>query len=127
MEIWEIVVLSLVGIVAGWLNVLAGGGSMLTVPIMIFMGMPGPVANGTNRLAIILQNITAVATFAKKGFHNFKLSLSLSVAASIGAVFGAQVGVSLDGEWFNRRRHRSKNNNLRPSQGGARKLSSWAN
>ena len=61
MEIWEIVVLSLVGIVAGWLNVLAGGGSMLTVPIMIFMGMPGPVANGTNRLAIILQNITAVA------------------------------------------------------------------
>ena len=51
MEIWEIVVLSLVGIVAGWLNVLAGGGSMLTVPIMIFMGMPGPDANGTNRLA----------------------------------------------------------------------------
>ena len=47
MEIWEIVVLSMVGIVAGWLNVLAGGGSMLTVPIMIFMGMPGPVANGT--------------------------------------------------------------------------------
>jgi uncharacterized membrane protein YfcA len=102
MEIWEIVVLSLVGIVAGWLNVLAGGGSMLTVPTMIFMGMPGPVANGTNRLAIILQNITAVVTFAKKGFHNFKLSLSLSAAASIGAVFGAQVGVSLDGEWFNR-------------------------
>ena len=102
MEIWEIVVLSLVGIVAGWLNVFSRWWLNAHRAHHDLYGMPGPVANGTNRLAIILQNITAVATFAKKGFHNFKLSLSLSVAASIGAVFGAQVGVSLDGEWFNR-------------------------
>ena len=102
MEPWQIALLTLIGVVAGWLNVMAGGGSLLTVPMMVFMGMPGPVANGTNRIAILIQNITAVATFRKRGFSDFKLSLSLAAAASIGAVFGAQVGVQLEGEWFNR-------------------------
>ena len=49
LELWQLAVLTLAGAFAGWLNVMAGGGSMLTVPIMVFMGMPGPVANGTNR------------------------------------------------------------------------------
>jgi len=102
MEIWQIALLTLAGVAAGWLNVMAGGGSLLTVPIMVFMGIPGPVANGTNRIAILLQNITAVTTFRKKGFSDFKLSLSLAAAASFGALFGAQVGVQLEGEWFNR-------------------------
>jgi len=102
METWEIILLTLAGIVAGWLNVLAGGGSLLTVPLMVFMGIPGPVANGTNRIAILMQNITAVATFRKRGFSDFRLSLSLAAAASLGALFGANVGVQLEGEWFNR-------------------------
>lgn len=102
MEIWQIIVLALVGIMAGWLNVMAGGGSLLTVPIMLFMGIPAPVANGTNRIAILAQNITAVATFRKRGFSDFKLSLSLAAAASVGALAGASLGVHLEGEWFNR-------------------------
>lgn len=102
MEIWQIALLVVVGLVAGWLNVLAGGGSLLTVPIMLFMGIPGPVANGTNRIAILLQNITAVTTFRKRGFSDFRLSLSLATAASLGAVFGASIGVHLEGVWFNR-------------------------
>lgn len=102
METWEIILLTLAGVVAGWLNVLAGGGSLLTVPLMVFMGIPGPVANGTNRIAILMQNITAVTTFRKRGLSDFRLSLSLAAAASIGAVFGANVGVHLEGEWFDR-------------------------
>ena len=57
MEFWQIGLLALVGIAAGWLNVIAGGGSLLTVPIMIFMGVPGVVANGTNRIAVLLSLI----------------------------------------------------------------------
>ena len=102
MEIWQIVVLALVGIMAGWLNVMAGGGSLLTVPIMLFMGIPAPVANGTNRIAILAQNITAVTTFRKRGFSDFKLSFSLAAAASVGALAGASLGVRLEGEWFDR-------------------------
>ena len=102
MEFWEIVLLMTVGVIAGWLNVMAGGGSLLTVPVMLFMDVPAPVANGTNRIAILAQNITAVYAFFRKGFSDFKLSLSLSLAASTGAVGGAFVGVELDGVWFDR-------------------------
>ena len=102
MEIWQIVLLMIVGIFSGWLNVMAGGGSLLTVPLMLFMGIPAPVANGTNRIAILAQNITAVYTFFRKGFSDFKLGLTLSLAASLGSVGGAWFGVHIDGVWFNR-------------------------
>ncbi len=99
---WELALLAATGVAAGWLNVMAGGGSLLTVPLMVFLGLPGPVANGTNRIAILLQNITAVSTFHRRGFSDFRLSLSLSAMASVGALFGALVGVRLEGEWFDR-------------------------
>ncbi|PVV15598.1 MAG: hypothetical protein B6D77_01735 [gamma proteobacterium symbiont of Ctena orbiculata] len=102
MEFWQILILALVGVAAGWLNVMAGGGSLLTVPVMLFMGIPGPVANGTNRIAILAQNITAVTAFRRRGYSDFKLGLSLAAAASLGAVGGASLGVHLEGEWFDR-------------------------
>lgn len=101
-EIWQIAVLFGVGIISGWINVMAGGGSLLTVPVMVFMGLPGPVANGTNRIGIIGQNISSVWTFFRRGYSDFRLSASLAACASIGAVFGANVGVRLDGVWFER-------------------------
>ncbi|MFK7976199.1 MAG: sulfite exporter TauE/SafE family protein [Halioglobus sp.] len=102
LELWQIALLVSVGVVAGFLNVMAGGGSLLTVPVMVFLGVPGPVANGTNRIAILAQNITAIATFARKGFKDFKLSLTLALCALPGAAVGALAGAQLDGVWFNR-------------------------
>lgn len=102
MELWQLGLLTLAGIVAGFLNVMAGGGSLLTVPIMLFMGMPGPVANGTNRIAILAQNITAVTAFFRRGFSDFRLSITLALAALPGALVGALMGTQLDGEWFDR-------------------------
>lgn len=91
-----------VGIASGFLNTVAGGGSLLTVPVMVFMGIPGPVANGTNRIAILAQSVAAIWTFARRGFSELRLSLTLSACAIPGAVIGALVGVGLDGVWFNR-------------------------
>jgi uncharacterized membrane protein YfcA len=102
LEIWQLALLCGAGIVAGFLNVMAGGGSLLTVPIMVFMGIPGPVANGTNRIAILAQNITAATTFFRRGYSEFKLSLSLTACALPGAVAGAMIGARLEGVWFNR-------------------------
>lgn len=99
-ELWELGVLTAVGVIAGWLNVMAGGGSLLTIPIMVFMGMPGSIANGTNRIAILAQNISASLAFFKKGFRELKLGLSLSAAAIPGAIIGALTGVKLDGPLF---------------------------
>jgi uncharacterized protein len=102
MEYWQGIILVLVGVAAGFLNVMAGGGSMISVPVMVFMGIPGPVANGTNRIAILAQNITAVITFFKKGYSDFRLSLTLSFCALPGAIAGAFIGTRLEGVWFNR-------------------------
>ena len=101
-ELWKLALLFFAGVAAGWINTLAGGGSILTVPVMVFLGMPGPVANGTNRIGIIAQNIASVWGFFRKGFSDFRLSATLSVCASIGAFFGANAGVKLDGVWFER-------------------------
>ncbi len=101
-HLWQSVLLIITGIVAGFLNVIAGGGSLLSVPMLIFLGIPGAVANGTNRIAILTQNITAVATYYHKGFSDFKLGLSLAVCAVPGAVLGAWMGTKLHGVWFNR-------------------------
>jgi len=102
MEYWQGIILILVGMVAGFVNVMAGGGSMISVPVMVFMGIPGPVANGTNRIAILAQNITAVITFFRKGYADFRLSLTLSLCALPGAIAGAFIGTRLEGIWFNR-------------------------
>ena len=93
-----IAILFVLGIIAGFQNVMAGGGSLLTLPMMIFMldSMPqyaslptGRLANGTNRVAILIQCIFAVAGFAKKGHSNFKVSLKLAAFTLPGAVLGA--------------------------------------
>ena len=102
MELWQLGLLSAIGVVAGFLNVMAGGGSLLTVPVMVFMGVPGPVANGTNRIAILAQNITAVTAFFRRGFADFRLSLSLAACSLPGAIAGALMGTRLEGVWFNR-------------------------
>jgi len=101
-ELWEYSVLTLVGFVAGIMNVMAGGGSLLTIPVMLFFGISGPVANGTNRIAILAQSSSAVFTFFRKGFSDFKVSFSYSMAALFGALFGAYVGIGLEGVWFER-------------------------
>ena len=101
-EPWQLLLLAATGVAAGFLNVMAGGGSLLSVPMMLFLGLPGPVANGSNRISIIAQNIVAVRTFLRRGFSDFRLSLSLSACAIPGAVAGALLGVQLDGEWFDR-------------------------
>ncbi|MEM8561054.1 MAG: sulfite exporter TauE/SafE family protein [Pseudomonadota bacterium] len=98
----EASLLTLVGVLAGFLNVMAGGGSLLTVPVLVFMGLPGPVANGTNRIAILAQNLVAIVTFLRMGFSQFRLSLTLAACAVPGALAGAFIGTELDGVWFNR-------------------------
>lgn len=102
MESWHYLLLSVLGIVAGTLNVLAGGGSLLTLPVMVFLGLDGAVANGTNRVAILAQNVTAVGGFRSLGFSDMKLSFSLALAALPGGISGALLGTMVRGELFNR-------------------------
>ena len=102
MDFTSVFILFVTGVAAGFLNVMAGGGSLLAVPVMVFLGLPGPVANGTNRIAILTQNISAVTAFRRGGFSDFRLSLTLALASLPGAVAGALLGAHFGGVWFNR-------------------------
>lgn len=97
----ELALLLVTGVATGFLNVMAGGGSMLSVPIMIFLGVPGTVANGTNRIAILPQNVAAVWAFYRKGFANFKLSLSLGACTIPGTLIGAWLASRVPNDQFN--------------------------
>lgn len=100
-EMLELILLAVTGVATGFLNVMAGGGSMLSVPIMIFLGVPGTVANGTNRIAILPQNVAAVWAFYRKGFSNFKLSLSLGACTIPGTLIGATLASKVANDQFN--------------------------
>ena len=68
MEPWYFPLLAATGVVVGFLNVMAGGGSLISMPILIFLGLEPAMANGTNRVAILVQNITAVSSFRSQGY-----------------------------------------------------------
>ena len=101
---WEIMesflILFFVGSAAGFINVMAGGGSTLTLPALIFLGLESSVANGTNRIAILIQNIAAIISFKREKYSKFKISLKLALFTLPGAVIGAFAAVKVDDELF---------------------------
>lgn len=100
MTVTDFFLLIVGGFIAGCINVLAGGGSLITLPLLIFMGLPSSIANATNRVAIFAQNIFAVKGFRDKGISAYPYSLHLGISASFGAVIGAFVSLDLDDELF---------------------------
>lgn len=84
------------GFFAGFINTLAGSGSLLTLPVLILLGLPANVANGTNRVGVLLQNIAAVATFRQRGALPLTGTWKLILPSVVGAVIGAELAVDLD-------------------------------
>lgn len=81
------------GVAAGALNVVAGGGSFLTLPLLIFLGLPHQTANGTNRLAILLQTVGAAAAFRRAGAMPKRVVARIGPAAVLGAAAGSALAV----------------------------------
>ena len=94
--------LFLVGLVAGVLNVIAGGGSLLTLPVMIFLGLPPTVANGTNRVAILIQNIGASWSFHRRKLISRDWVLLAVPPALVGVVLGTLAAVRVGDLAFQR-------------------------
>lgn len=88
------------GLFAGVVNVMAGGGSLVTLPLLVFLGVPPTVANGTNRVALLLQNTTAVAGFHRAGRLPWRLTGRTVIATLLGAAVGAVVASRLSNEAF---------------------------
>lgn len=90
------------GIFAGFVNSIAGGGSLLIMPLLIFMGLPSAEANGTNRVAIFIQNIFSVAGYRSKGVYVFPFAIYVAIPAVIGAIIGSNIAVDIGDQLFNR-------------------------
>lgn len=88
-------ILFLVGLIAGTLNVIGGGGSLLSLPVMIFLGLPPTVANGTNRVAILIQNIGAAWSFHQRGLLSREWLLMAVPPALLGALLGTVAAVNI--------------------------------
>jgi uncharacterized membrane protein YfcA len=84
------------GFLAGFINTLAGSGSAATLPLLIFMGLPANVANGTNRVAVLLQNVVSVESFRRQRVLDARGALILSLPATVGSVIGASLSLSLN-------------------------------
>jgi len=84
------ILFAVAGVVAGVINTLAGSGSLVTLPIFMFVcGLPPNIANGTNRVGIIFQTIVGIRGFQKSGSVDYEGSVWLVVPAVVGAMMGA--------------------------------------
>ena len=88
------------GCVAGTVNVIAGGGSFLTLPLLIFLGLPPTVANATNRVGIVLQNVGAVWAFRRHGLVEAQYLLWGALPAIGGAVGGTWLALRVEENAF---------------------------
>lgn len=99
MDVFTVLLLLGGGLVAGFVNTVAGGGSVITLPILMEIpGISAPVANGTNRIAILLQNVAAVAGYRKGGVLEVRRILPLLPAVLVGAVAGAWTATRISPE-----------------------------
>jgi len=99
---WEYPFLVLLGFVVSIINTMAGGASIITLPILIFLGLPSNVANGTNRIGLMMTAFSANIGFKSKGISTFPFSAYTGMFALIGSVIGAHIAVEINDETFNR-------------------------
>ena len=86
---WEALLLIIGGLFAGAINTVAGGGSMLTVPLLVLAGVPGNAANGSNRVGILTSNVAAVATFRRLGVDGLRHASRVVVPVVLGGLIGS--------------------------------------
>jgi uncharacterized membrane protein YfcA len=99
---WAYVLLAAVAFVASVLNVVSGGGSFLTLPVLLFLGIPAVEANATNRVGVIAQNAAATWGFHREGVLDWRWALAASVPALVGAVAGAWLALDVPDRDFRR-------------------------
>lgn len=101
-DLLHVLILFAAGVLGGTMNVMAGGGSTITLPVLLFLGLDGATANGTNRVALLIQNVSAVSSFHHEKVSRFRRSLQLALPTIPGAVAGAVAAVQISDAWFER-------------------------
>lgn len=96
MEWYMVLALIGTGLFTGFINTMAGGGSMLSLPLLMFLGLPANVANGTNRVAVLFQSLMGVHSFRRKKVLDLSADFRLVLPALAGSIAGALVAVEMN-------------------------------
>ncbi len=99
---WPELLLIVGGLAAGIINSMAGGGSLLTVPLLVVAGVPGGEANGSNRVGVLSQTAASVWSFRREGVSSIRRTVPLVVPVVFGSLIGAAVISQLSDEVFER-------------------------
>lgn len=102
MEWYIYVILIVAGVVSGFINMLAGSGSLITLPVLMFIGLPPTVANATNRIGILIQSIVGSASFRQQKTFTFRESIWFVIPSVAGSVFGALIASNFNEEVMRR-------------------------
>jgi hypothetical protein len=96
MSFVEVVVIILAGVVVGFINTLSGGGSVISLSLLLILGLPANIANGTNRISIFFQTLSSVGSFTRQKMFTDLRPVWLAVPATIGAILGAYLAVDVN-------------------------------
>lgn len=88
------------GLLVGFINTLAGGGTIISISLFLFLGLPASVANGTNRIAVFFQTLVSTASFKKQKVLDTRKGLLLGIPTIIGSIIGAEIAVDINEKLF---------------------------
>jgi uncharacterized membrane protein YfcA len=100
MSWFTVAILVISGVFVGFINTLAGGGTAISIAVLMMLGLPAGIANGTNRIAVIFQNITSVREFDSKGLLPWRKATLLAIPTVIGSAIGAWIAVDINEAFF---------------------------
>lgn len=99
-SIIEYFILLIIGFLVGFINVIAGGGSVFVLPFLIFLGLDHNTANGTNRIGIFMQTLAAVRTYKRDFYEEYPIGWKMSLLTIPGAITGTITAVNVSSEVF---------------------------
>ena len=102
MTLFEVLLLAFGGLFAGVINTMAGGGSTITVPLLVFAGVPGTHANGSNRVGILPACFAAILSFRRLGVSGFRDSRIVFLPVIVGSLVGSLTINELGDDQFER-------------------------
>lgn len=93
--------LALVAFTAGFIDAIAGGGGLLTLPALMMAGLPPHLVLGTNKLCATFGSGTAAITFYRRKLFSPALWRRALIGTFVGAVIGATIAHSMPEQWLN--------------------------
>ncbi len=100
LDLSTLALLAFVAFSAGFIDAVAGGGGMLTVPALLTIGLPPHIALGTNKLAATFASSTAAYTYFRKKMFSPLFWLHAFFATLIGSIIGTLTVNSINTFWL---------------------------